>query len=369
MADNIFEIARPGVQSLRPYEPGKPIEDLEREYGIQNAVKLASNENPLGPSPEALDAVSAAARQLARYPDGNGFRLKEAIAAHHGIGADQITLGNGSNEILELVVRAFVEPDDEVIFSQHAFAVYPIVTQAAGARGIEVPAREWGHDLDVMLSAVTERTRVVFVANPNNPTGTWVSVDALESFVQELPDHVVCVVDEAYSEYVEEADYPDTTQWVGRYDRLVATRTFSKIFGLAGLRAGYGVSSPALADLLNRVRQPFNMNSLALAGAEAALGDQQHIERSVENNRKGMAQLCNAFGEMGLEYVPSVGNFVAVDVGQSGQKLYEDLLRRGVIVRPIGGYGMPNHLRVTVGTPEENERFLHALRDVLAESE
>ncbi len=365
MTDGVTNLAQPGVRSLRPYEPGKPIEDLEREYGIHDAIKLASNENPLGASPRALAAIAAACGDLARYPDGNGHKLKHAIAARHGVNAQQVTLGNGSNEILELVVRAFVGPGDEVVYAQHAFAVYPLVTQAAGARGVEVPARDWGHDLDAMNSAMTERTRLVFIANPNNPTGTWVDGAALEAFVRGLPEHVICVVDEAYSEYVQEGAYPDATQWVTRYDRLLVTRTFSKIFGLAGVRAGYGVSAPTVADLLNRVRQPFNMNSLALAGAEAALADTEHLERSVANNREGMAQLIAGFEGLGLGYIPSVGNFVAVDVDRPGSEVYEALLRRGVIVRPVANYGMPRHLRVTVGTREENERFITALREVL----
>jgi histidinol-phosphate aminotransferase len=358
----LADLALPGVRALRPYEPGKPIEDLEREYGISDAIKLASNENPLGVSPQALAAVSEASGQLARYPDGNGHKLKQALAARHGLDTGQITLGNGSNEILELVVRAFVSPEDEVVYSQHAFAIYALVTQAAGARGVEVPARDWGHDLDAMRSAITERTRLVFIANPNNPTGTWLRANELESFVQSLPEHVICLVDEAYSEYVELPDYPDATQWVGKYDRLLVTRTFSKIFGLAGLRAGYGISSPALADLLNRVRQPFNMNSLALAAAEAALGDTRHLQYSIETNHKGMAQLIAAFDELGLAYIPSVGNFISVDVGRPGSDMYEALLRKGVIVRPVANYGMPNHLRVTVGAAQENKRFIEALR-------
>jgi histidinol-phosphate aminotransferase len=358
----LADLALPGVRSLRPYEPGKPIEDLEREYGIHDAIKLASNENPLGVSPQALAAVSEASGQLARYPDGNGHKLKQALATRHGVDAGQITLGNGSNEILELVVRAFVSPENEVVHSQHAFAIYGLVTQAAGAQGIEVPARDWGHDLDAMRSAVTDRTRVVFIANPNNPTGTWLRADALEAFVDSLPEHVICLVDEAYSEYVEVPDYPDATQWVSKYDRLLVTRTFSKIFGLAGLRAGYGISSPGLADLLNRVRQPFNMNSLALAAAEAALDDSKHLRYSVETNRAGMAQLIAAFDELDLEYIPSVGNFISVDVGRPGGEMYEALLRRGVIVRPVASYGMPNHLRVTVGAAQENKRFIDALR-------
>lgn len=368
---NRFErLAAPGVRKLQPYQPGKPIEELEREFGVEDVVKLASNENPLGPSPLALAALQARAADLARYPDGNGFELKQALSAHLDVGMEQITLGNGSNDVLELVARAFVTPDDEVLFSEHAFAVYPIVTQAIGARAVAAKARDWGHDLDAMAASVTGRTRLVFVANPNNPTGTWVDARALERFVAGLPEHVVVVVDEAYFEFAADpeapvAGYPDTVRWLSRYPNLVVTRTFSKAYGLAGLRVGYAVSHPAVADLLNRVRQPFNANSAALAAATAALGDAEHLTRGLRLNREEMARLTGAFERMGLDWIPSVGNFVAVDVGRPGGEVYEALLRAGVIVRPVGAYGMPNHLRVSVGLPEENERFIRALERVL----
>lgn len=351
---------------MRPYEPGKPVEELEREYGVSNAIKLASNENPLGPGKAALAAIEKAVSELGRYPDGNGFSLKNKLAKKHRVTPAQITLGNGSNDVLEFVARAFVSPSHEIMFSQHSFAVYPIVTQAVGAKAIVTPARNWGYDLDAMANAVTDKTRVIFIANPNNPTGTWLAEMELKQFVATLPDHVICVVDEAYAEYVELQDYPDATNWLSEFDNLLVTRTFSKIHGLAGLRIGYGVSGAGIADMLNRVRQPFNVNSLALVAAESALDDHNHIIDSIQLNRAGLIQLQNAFKRMGLSYIPSAGNFVAVDVGRKGAGVYEQLLRHGVIVRPVANYEMPDHLRITIGTQSENERFIAALDEVLA---
>jgi histidinol-phosphate aminotransferase len=364
MAFDALKLAVPGVRGLQPYVPGKPIEELEREYGVTNAIKLASNENPLGPSPKALAAAQAALADIARYPDGGGFALKRTLAAKLGVQAEQITLGNGSNDILEFAARAFVSAQDEVVFAQHAFAVYPIVTQAVGARAVEVPAREWGHDLTAMQAAITPRTRLIFIANPNNPTGTWLRRAALEEFLNKLPDSLVVVVDEAYFEFVEANDYPDTIAWLARYPNLICARTFSKIYGLAGLRVGYGVSSAAVADILNRVRQPFNVSSVAQAAAVAALDDSAHLDKVRRINTEGMQQLVNGFAQLGLNYIPSVGNFVCVEVGEAA-RVYVQLLRSGVIVRPVANYGMPRHLRVTVGLPNENQRFLDALQVAL----
>jgi len=364
-AADIAALATPGVRALEAYPPGKPIEELKRELGLRDIIKLASNENPLGPSPKALAAAHAALADIARYPDGNGFSLKRALAVRHGVAPTQVTLGNGSNDILELVARAFVLPENDVVFSQHAFAVYPIVTGAVGARAVVTAARDWGHDLAAMRAAITPRTRLVFIANPNNPTGTWLTAKALSAFVADLPAHVICVIDEAYFEYVEAPDYPDATAWLATQPNLVVTRTFSKIFGLAGLRVGYGVSSTALADLLNRVRQPFNVNSIALAAAEAALADPEHVERSRRNNREGMDQLTRGFADMGLRFIPSVGNFICVDLDCPAKPVFDAMLRLGVIVRPVANYEMPNHLRFTVGTPAENERALVSLRQAL----
>ena len=368
----VNELAAPGVRTLQPYQPGLPLEELARRYGVTDAVKLASNENPLGPSPRVAEAVQAVLPELARYPDGGGFRLKGGLSERLGVDPEALTLGNGSNDVLELAARAFVTAADEVVYSQHAFAVYPLVTRAIGATGVEVPARDWGHDLAAMREAVTERTRMVFVANPNNPTGTWSAAEDLKAFVASMPAHVIVVVDEAYCEYAGHtehgvAGYPDAAQWLGDYPNLVVTRTFSKAYGLAGLRVGYAVSNPEVADLLNRVRQPFNVNSAALAAAEAALADADHLERGIAVNAEGMAALTAGFQRLGLDWIPSAGNFVSVDVGRSADTVYEGLLHHGVIVRPVGGAGMPNHLRVSVGLPEENRRCLEALEAVLAD--
>jgi histidinol-phosphate aminotransferase len=365
MSDSLKRIVTPGVETIRPYQPGRPAEEVAAEFGISKPVKLASNENPLGPSPRALAALNEVGN-LARYPDGNGTRLKQRLARRHAIDNRQITLGNGSNDILEFVPRVFVNPGDEVIFSRHAFAVYPLATLAVGGRPVVTPARDWGSDLQAMLAAVTGRTRVIFIANPNNPTGTWLPGDALRDFLAHLPEHVVVVVDEAYAEYVDDPDYPDCTQWLDSFPRLIVTRTFSKIFGLAGLRVGYAVSSAEIADYLNRVRQPFNVNSLGLVAAEAALDDNEHLQRSAEINRQGMEYLVAACRERGLDYIPSAGNFIAIDFGQPAEALFQAMMRQGVIVRPVANYEMPNHLRVTIGSEAENRRFVEVLDEVMA---
>lgn len=365
MSFDARSLVAPGVETIEPYQPGKPLAELAREYGIVDAIKLASNENPLGPSPRALAAARAALDDIARYPDGGGFTLKRALSQKLGVTPEQLTLGNGSNDVLELVARAFAKSGDEVIYAQHAFAVYELVTRAVGARPVVVPARNWGHDLVAMQGAITPRTRLIFIANPNNPTGTWLARDALEMFLRQAPAHALVVVDEAYFEYVEEPDYPNAVRWVARYPNLVVARTFSKAYGLAGLRVGYSVSHPQVADYLNRVRQPFNVNSVAAAAAEAALGDEEHLRRSIAINREGLRQLTAGLDRLKLAFIPSVGNFVCVDMGGPAKTVYEALLRQGVIVRPVASYGMPHHLRVTVGLPLENERFLTALEAAL----
>ncbi|CAA9890604.1 Histidinol-phosphate aminotransferase 2 [Candidatus Methylobacter favarea] len=364
-ADKIYHLAIPGVQQLIPYKPGKPIEELEREFGLTRVIKLASNENPLGPGKKALAAIQSILKDMALYPDGSGFGLKHALAVKYAVESDQITLGNGSNEILELAARAFLTPGLEVIFSQHAFAVYPIVTQAVGATAVVVTAVKYGHDLEAMLESVTEKTRIVFIANPNNPTGTLLSQTALESFISALPESCVCVLDEAYFEFVSSAEPIDSIDWLKTYPNLIITRTFSKAYGLAGLRVGYGLSSPQIADILNRVRQPFNNNALALAAAEAALTDSEHLQQTIATNARGMEQLTDGFKNLGLEWIPSAGNFVLVDLKRLAQPVYEALLRKGVIVRPVANYGLPNHLRISIGTHEENRLFLKALTDSL----
>ena len=365
MTCDLFMLATEGVRALQPYQPGKPVEELERELGLCDIVKLASNENPLGPGAGAREAVARSIDSLGRYPDGNGFVLKRALAAKLNVSADCLTLGNGSNDVLELITRAFVTPEHEVIFSEHAFAVYPLVTRAVGARAIVTAAREWAHDIEAMGRAVSDRTRVIFVANPNNPTGTWVTSDSLARLLKRIPDSVLVVVDEAYFEYVQVADYPNCVPWIADHPNLIVTRTFSKAYGLAGLRMGYAVSHPVVADLLNRVRQPFNANQVALLAAEASLEDSAHLSRSLAVNRAGMMQLEEAFDQLGLNYIPSVANFISVDVETEGVGVYEALLGQGVIVRPIANYGMPTHLRVSVGREPENARFIEALDKVM----
>jgi histidinol-phosphate aminotransferase len=360
-----LDIAAPGIAGLRPYIPGKPISELERELGITGSIKLASNENPLGPSPKAVAAAQAALAELARYPDGGGFELRAALAVRHGVDRNRITLGNGSNDVLDMIARVFLHPCVETVMSEHAFAVYPISAQAVGATIRIAPARDYGHDLDAMRERVGEHTRVVWVANPNNPTGTWLTAGRLHAFLSSLPEQVVAVVDEAYVEYVDAPEYPDASQWLDEFPNLIVTRTFSKAYGLAALRVGYALSSPEIADLLNRVRQPFNVNSPALAAALAALDDAEHVRQGVELNRRGMAQVIDGLRDLGLGFIPSVGNFLAVDLGQPAGPIDQALLREGVITRPIGNYGLPNHLRVTIGLPDENARFLAALKKVL----
>ncbi len=367
---DFLKLANTGVQRLRPYQPGKPIDELEREYGISSIIKLASNENPLGPSPKALEAMRGELAGVWLYPDGAGFALKQRLAEKHGVDMEQLTLGNGSSDILDFILRVFVSPEDEVLFSEHSFALYPLLTQALGATGVAAPARDWGHDLEAMQARITPRTRVIFIANPNNPTGTWLEAAALEGFLRAVPAEVLVVLDEAYFDYAAfpatgATAYPDTSAWVGRYPNLVVARTFSKSYGLAGLRVGYGISHPQVADLMNRVRPPFNVNSLALAAAEAALGDVEHLRRSQEMNAAGLLQYYAAFEALGLEYIRSVGNFVSVDVGRPAAPVFDALLRAGVIVRPVANYGMPNHLRITIGTAEENARCIAALEQAL----
>ncbi len=368
MSGDFLALAQPGVQQLSPYVPGKPVDELARELDLDPAtiVKLASNENPLGASPKALEAIRAELAELTRYPDGNGFALKSLLAEQCAVQIDQVTLGNGSNDVLELVARAYLAPGLNAVFSEHAFAVYPIVTQAVGAQARVVPAKDWGHDLPAMLDAIDSNTRVVFIANPNNPTGTWFGVDALNEFLQDVPEHVLVVLDEAYIEYAQGGDLPDGLEFLSAYPNLLVSRTFSKAYGLAALRVGYGLSTAIVADVLNRVRQPFNVNSLALAAACAALKDTDYLNQSRRLNEAGKQQLQDGFRELGLSWIPSKGNFIALDLGQEAAPVYQGLLREGVIVRPVANYGMPNHLRITIGLPAENIRLLEALAKVLA---
>ena len=362
------------VRSISPYVPGKPLSELEREYGIKDSVKLASNENPLGPGELALRAMQSALKEIGLYPDGNGFELRTALAKHHGCGIERITLGNGSNDLLVLAPEAFLTIGSEAVYSQYAFAIFPIAVQATGATGRMAAAfpddhpRALGHDLHAMARLVNERTRLVYVPNPNNPTGTWVQADELKRFLASLPQTTLVIVDEAYSEYVSDPSYPNASAWVDEFPNLIVTRTFSKAHGLAGLRVGYSVSSAEVADLLNRVRAPFNVNSVALAAATAALEDKQHVQRSYEFNAAGMKQVRELLASLPVRVYPSIGNFVLVDCKRPASPVYEAMLREGVIVRPVGGYGLPNHLRITIGTREQNERMAKALRRALGAS-
>ena len=356
--------ANAGVRQLQPYQAGKPMDELQRELGLSHVVKLASNENPLGLSDKVRTALQGELSDLIRYPDANGFYLKSKLAELHQVGTNQITLGNGSNDVLEILARTFVNDQHEVIFSQHAFVVYPLVTQAIGAKGVAVAAKNYGHDLDAMAAAVTDRTKMVFIANPNNPTGTFLTTESIKAFLDKVPENVIVVLDEAYYEYVPESDRAPSIEWLTQYPNLVVSRTFSKAYGLAGLRAGYAVSSPEIANLLNRIRQPFNVNALSLKAAEVVLDDHDYLQRAIEVNAQGMQQLVDFCQAEGFDFIPSHGNFLTIEVGPVADQLYQQLLQEGVIVRPVGGYQLPNHLRVSIGLAEENQAFIDAMRRI-----
>jgi histidinol-phosphate aminotransferase len=356
---------KPGIETIQPYQGGKPIEEVQRELGIRDVIKLASNENPLGPSLVAVDAMAVAAKQLHLYPDGNAFYLKRELAAHLNVSPDQLILGNGSNEVLQIVGETFLSPGEHIVYSEGAFVVYELVAKTFGARASTPPLRNATHDLDAMADAVTPDTRLVFVANPNNPTGTYNTKDELDRFMDRIPPEPLVVLDEAYFEYVTRGDYPNGLDYLRQGRNVLITRTFSKIYGLAGIRLGYGMASPNLIELMNRVRQPFNVNALAQAGARAALTDATHVKKSRELNSDGMAYLETELAALGLETVPSVANFLMVHLRRNGLAVTQELMRRGVIVRPVANYGFPNSIRVTVGLPHENERFIRALTETL----
>ncbi|MFM7658451.1 MAG: histidinol-phosphate transaminase [Burkholderiaceae bacterium] len=359
------------VRAIAPYQGGKPIAEVAREFGLDEAaiVKLASNENPLGIPQSSQHAMQQAFADLARYPDSNGFDLKAAITKKFDVPSDWITLGNGSNDILELAARALVQPGQSVVYSQYSFAVYPLATQAVGARAIVVPAKNFGHDLEAMVDSIASDTKLLFVANPNNPTGTFVEGEKIAAMLKRIPSNVVVVLDEAYTEYLPANLHYDALAWVRQYPNLIVSRTFSKAYGLAGLRVGFGIAHPELTDLLNRIRQPFNVNSLAQAAAVAALNDDEYLHESAKLNADGYRQMTEAFTQMGIEFVPSYGNFILFRAGDddgAGARVNLELLKKGVIVRPVGNYGLPQWLRVSIGLPHENEVFLKALRSVLA---
>jgi histidinol-phosphate aminotransferase len=364
---NYSDLAPSYIRAIAPYQPGKPISELERELGITGIVKLASNENPLGASPKAIAAARAALDEIGLYPDGNGFALKDALVQRYGVAHNQIALGNGSNDLLELAARAFLTVGDKAVYSDHSFAVYALATQAVGATGISVPARNFGHDLEAMRKAAVEQgAKMVFIANPNNPTGTFLPGDELRDFLRALPASILVKLDEAYNEYLPEECRYDSVSWLREFPNLIISRTFSKAYGLASLRVGYALGNPQVMDMLNRVRQPFNVNSMALAAAVAALQDADFVRRTFELNRRGMAQITEGLTRLKLEYIPSFGNFIAFRIGNA-TAMYRRLLELGVIVRPIANYDMPDWLRVSIGLETENEKFLSALKQSLGE--
>ncbi len=367
-ANDLAALAPDYIRSIAAYQPGKPISDVARELGMLEAdiVKLASNENPLGASPKAIAAITAALGDLAMYPDGGGFALKAAIAEKYSVATEQIILGNGSNDILELAARTFMKNGDSAVYSQHAFAVYPLATQAVGARGIEVKAKNFGNDLDAMLAAICTDTKMVFIANPNNPTGTFIPGAELRAFVQRVPRRVLVVLDEAYGEYLSDADVYDSVPWLAEFPNVIISHTLSKAYGLAGLRIGFGLAHPQIIDLMNRVRQPFNVNHLAMVAAVAALNDDAFIQESRRVNDAGLALFKTEFAKRNLEIIPAFGNFISFKIANT-PRVFEALLAQGVIVRPIAGYGLPDYLRVTVGTEAQNRRFLAALDVVIAQ--
>jgi histidinol-phosphate aminotransferase len=358
-------LANQHILGIAPYEPGKPIEELERELGIHDAIKLASNENPLPPSERVQKAIVAALPTLNRYPDGGGFYLRQALAKKHGVTPEHVVLGNGSNELIELLVHAFMRPGDEAVVPHPSFVVYPMSVQAAGGIRVVVMLRDYRLDLEAMGRAVTPLTKLVFIANPNNPTATMVTADEVERFMARMPDRTIVVFDEAYVEFAQGPDFPDSLAYMKQGRKVVVLRTFSKAASLAGLRVGYGVADPDAVALLNRIRPPFNVNSLAQAAALAALDDEPHILECVRLIDAGRQFLYDEFKALGLKYAPSRANFILVDVGRSAAEIYQKLLREGVIVRPMTSFGMETALRITVGTPQENRRLVRALGAVL----
>lgn len=371
MSTNLLKRVNAGIQTLSPYEPGRPIEQIKREYGLQEVIKLASNENPLGPSANVRQAIAQAAPQIALYPDGSGFTLKHALAVEHDIDPARVTLGNGSNDMLCLLGQVFLGPGSNAVMARYGFAIYALVARAMNADIVMADAlapdsdMPYGHDPDALLEAMDENTRILFIANPNNPTGTWLQPEDIEALIQRVPGDVLVVLDEAYREYLDPECRPDSRAWLDRYPNLVVTRTFSKAYGLAGLRVGYALSSPQLADMINRVRQPFNVNSLAMVAAEAALADRVHLETTLAHNARELPRMQSGLAALGCGLVPSQTNFQIFDVGGDCRPVFEALLEQGIIVRPMHGYGLPEHLRVTIGTSAENDRFLAALPKAL----
>tara|TARA_Y100001970_G_scaffold279623_1_gene387286 strand:+ start:154 stop:1248 length:1095 start_codon:yes stop_codon:yes gene_type:complete len=363
---DLKKLINKGIGDLSPYEPGKPIEDLERELGIKNAIKLASNENPVGPSPRILDSIESVLKETHRYPDGNATRLKSSIARRFNVQADQVTIGNGSNDIIEFVARIFLNQEDSAIYSEHAFAVYPLVVKAVGARGIEVPSKDFSHDLDLILNSIEETTKLIFIANPNNPTGSFVEQDELISFLEKVPEHIIVLLDQAYFDYSSFETKDVDFDILDKFPNLVMSRSFSKAYGLAGFRVGFCVSSNPIADYLNRVRQPFNANSLALFAAEKALEDQEYLDQCLKLNLEQKELLYRELELQGYECLPSRGNFISFNCKQDSKEAFNKLLNEGVIVRSLTVYKMPNYLRISIGLPEENQTFLEKIKLTLS---
>ena len=363
---DLKKLVNKGIDGLSPYEPGKPIEDLERELGIKNAVKLASNENPVGPSPKIIDSIEKIVKETHRYPDGNATRLKAKISRKFNILENQVTVGNGSNDIIEFVARSFLGPNESAVYSEHAFAVYPLVVRAVGAIGIEVPAKNFSHDLEAMLDSIEENTKLIFIANPNNPTGSFIEQSELLNFLEKVPEEIIVLLDQAYFDYSSFETSDLEFDVLERFPNLVISRSFSKAYGLAGFRVGYSVSSIEIADYLNRVRQPFNANSLALYAAEIALDDDQFIKKCLELNFEQKQILFNGLQASGFECLPSRANFISFDCGEDSNDAFNKLLLEGVIVRSLRVYKMPNFLRVSVGLPEENLTFLEKIKSTLS---
>jgi histidinol-phosphate aminotransferase len=364
MSVNFRSLANSYIREITPYQPGKPIEAVERELGISSAIKLASNENPLGASPFALTAARKALKKMYFYPDGGCYELKQALAKFLNVDPAQLTIGNGSENILEIIAKAYLTINSAAVVSQYAFITIYLLIKACGANIITAPANNFSHDIKKIIAAVTETTRIIFIVNPNNPTGTYTTNDELILLLKSVPSHILVVMDEAYHEYIDRADYPNTLSLLTQYPNLIITRTFSKAYGLAGLRLGYAISSSEIADMLNRARLPFNVNSIAASAAQAALDDQEHIAKSIKLNKNGMQQLEDNLKKMNLSYIPSLGNFITINLEKNANAVYQDLLQEGVIVRPLGAYDMPTYIRVTVGIPEHNERFIKSLQHV-----
>lgn len=365
MEVDFHALAKECIRNLTPYQPGKPIEELERELGITSSIKLASNENPLGPSPKAIKAIQEFLPKAHIYPDGSYYEIKRALSNFLSVKPNQITMGNGSENVLELIIKAYLQKGDEAILSQYAFLTIPILLQGYGVTLQTIPAKNWGHDLVAMGNAINKNTRIVFLVNPNNPTGTYNTDNEFKVFLKKIPPNVLIVVDEAYVEYISQKDYPDTLSYLINYPNLIITRTFSKVYGLAALRIGYAISSPIIADILNRARLPFNVNSLAAKAAIFALQDIEHLKQSIELNNNGMKQLEEGLTNLTIPYIPSLGNFITLNVGDA-KDIYQKLLHQGVIVRPLAAYDMPQYIRVTIGTKTENKRFLESLEKVLS---